>query len=394
MQQSTESIHLHNKQTGAHRGERHIPALRTAALILTAFTVFLFCASCEKTAQSTANIAQAPKQLLTHTPIHPISKQLKSIFTHYYQSGSSRIKELKDCSRKLNNLTIQLLDDNTESSFSPLKTQWSACHHAFQSALPYIQNITENQKSAHLLAARIDSNPIMPGYIDHVQGYPHSGIVNDITLELTRDSIINQQGITADSDISLGFHVIEFLLWGENRYNNNTRERAVSDYHPEEKPDHPNNRRRRYLTLVLDILDRDIQSLSKLWDENQRIPENEDEGIAALKNTIAGMSALVGPEREGSAKENHNDALQKIVLNQLLSKPAENQPSILQYLSRNNHRLAALSSEVARQDKNTQNGRQVLQTVMEVLSVSGKPNVSQETAPQRLGSTLVKSAFK
>lgn len=62
----------------------------------------------------------------------------------------------------------------------------------------------------------LDSWPVTGGYIDAVPGYPVSGIVNDLTLEITPATLLSQHGFSSEYDISLGFHAIDFLLRGED----------------------------------------------------------------------------------------------------------------------------------------------------------------------------------
>lgn len=65
----------------------------------------------------------------------------------------------------------------------------------------------------HLLM-QLDSWPIEGGYIDYIAGYPFSGIVNDLTLTIDEKTLRTQHGFTDPSNASLGYHALEFMLWG------------------------------------------------------------------------------------------------------------------------------------------------------------------------------------
>lgn len=74
----------------------------------------------------------------------------------------------------------------------------------------------------------LDSWPIEGGYIDYLPGYPFSGIVNDLTLELNEESLLSQHGFSDPSYASLGFHAYEFMLWGGEG------QRSPRDFFPQE----------------------------------------------------------------------------------------------------------------------------------------------------------------
>lgn len=66
------------------------------------------------------------------------------------------------------------------------------------------------------LAKQINSWPIEPGYIDYLKGYPFTGIVNDTTLSIDRDSLLSQHLFSDSSYVAVGYHALEFILWGED----------------------------------------------------------------------------------------------------------------------------------------------------------------------------------
>lgn len=74
----------------------------------------------------------------------------------------------------------------------------------------------------------LDSWPIEGGYIDHVPGYPFSGIVNDLTLDLNEDNLLAQHGFSDPSYASVGYHAFEFMLWGADG------QRSPRDFFPQE----------------------------------------------------------------------------------------------------------------------------------------------------------------
>jgi putative iron-regulated protein len=139
------------------------------------------------------------------------------------------------------------------------------------------------------LLMQLDSWPIEGGYIDHIEGYPFSGIVNDLTLNIDEETIRSQHGFTDPSNASLGYHALEFMLWGGNS------ERSAPDFFPQEntapiplgdeehasgtanaaqikpaetqdiKPQN-HNRRRQYTQLLSELLQKDLHRIQRRWE--------------------------------------------------------------------------------------------------------------------------------
>jgi putative iron-regulated protein len=139
------------------------------------------------------------------------------------------------------------------------------------------------------LLMQLDSWPIEGGYIDYIKEYPFSGIVNDLTLEIDEETIRSQHGFTDPTNASLGYHAIEFMLWGD------TGQRSTHDFFPQENTapvpandeDHASgstnfdimqqveagdlkpqnhNRRRQYTQLLSELLQKDLHRIQRRWE--------------------------------------------------------------------------------------------------------------------------------
>jgi putative iron-regulated protein len=128
------------------------------------------------------------------------------------------------------------------------------------------------------LLMQLDSWPIEGGYIDYIKEYPFSGIVNDLTLDIDEETIRSQHGFTDPSNASLGYHALEFMLWGD------TGQRSTHDFFPQEntapipssdedqlsgltdlKPQN-HNRRRQYTQLLSELLQKDLHRVQRRWE--------------------------------------------------------------------------------------------------------------------------------
>ncbi len=123
---------------------------------------------------------------------------------------------------------------------------------------------------------RIAAHPIQPGYLDSFGPYLYSGMVHDIGMEITRENLIGQHGLTDPEDAALGLYAIHFMLFGIDA------RRQVEDYAPVKQlsreeiesgfksvKETPNHRRRLLLQLQADILLDDLTTLQNTWQSSE-----------------------------------------------------------------------------------------------------------------------------
>lgn len=92
------------------------------------------------------------------------------------------------------------------------QTAWRSAHLAFLdlAALPLAGPLREPLAP---LLYQIDAWPIEPGYLDQLPAYPDSGLISDLTVPITPESLREQNGFTDSSEVSLGFHALEYLIF-------------------------------------------------------------------------------------------------------------------------------------------------------------------------------------
>lgn len=143
---------------------------------------------------------------------------------------------------------------------------------------------------------RMDGWPVDPGAIDYVENNPTSGIINDMKLALTRVTLLGRQSRAEGHTVTTGWHVLEFLLWGqEPNALGDPGDRPVTDF----LAGQPNNdRRRTYLKLVTDLLVEDLGYLVESWDPKVRGNyaagfklSNQREAVGRILNGMAQLAA-------------------------------------------------------------------------------------------------------
>jgi len=125
--------------------------------------------------------------------------------------------------------------------------------------------------------------------------------VSEITAELLSDTLHEIDDIEAN--VAIGYHAIEFLLWGQDLYGTEpgSGERPATDFSLEECTGGNCDRRRQYLSVVTDLLISDLEEMAEHWtsegDARQALLEKgEQGGLAAI---LTGMGSLSYGELAG-----------------------------------------------------------------------------------------------
>ncbi|MEQ8952905.1 MAG: imelysin family protein, partial [Gammaproteobacteria bacterium] len=189
-----------------------------------------------------------------------------------------------------------------ETNMEMARDNWLTSHSAYEQTALHLylaaNNVIEAQNlNLFQFQYRIDHWPILPGYVDYVDGYSDSGIVFDTSVAIEEDSILQLHGTFDISEAAIGFHVVEFLLWGENFAG--VAPRPFSDYQPQDTlsaaqsdsgltvEQLPNNRRRRLLLLTTELLLEEFVALQSNWETispqlQQQIQGMDSAGILSM----------------------------------------------------------------------------------------------------------------
>lgn len=216
------------------------------------------------------------------------------------QLGEDWLTQLADCTTQLESDAKQFLAATNDAGLANLKQMWHTCHTLYR-ATELLLGVTPEQQQAMERARRNIARPLeLPGYVDSIQGYAGSGIVNDASLAITEASLREQHGLTSNEDVAIGFEVIAFLVWGEQRFNPQLEPRPLSELTytaawengRSDLPvsEHPQNRRRLYLQLASTLLKLDCSRLLMVWQKGP-LPRSEDEArqwkLQTLQNGLA-----------------------------------------------------------------------------------------------------------
>ncbi|MCB0476993.1 MAG: hypothetical protein KDC84_02450 [Crocinitomicaceae bacterium] len=150
----------------------------------------------------------------------------------------------------------------------------------------------------------INGWPLDESYVDYVSGAPNSGIINNtsITIDATTLESLNEVG--GEENISVGYHAIEFLLWGQDNTAPSADlpgQRSYMDYDLN-TPANPNpDRRGQYLKVCADLLVQHLAEMRDEWATNGSYRSyfiNLDNDLA-LQKMLSGMGILSKAELAG-----------------------------------------------------------------------------------------------
>ncbi|MCE2030402.1 imelysin family protein [Sessilibacter corallicola] len=157
----------------------------------------------------------------------------------------------------------------SEQTLEQLKTAWVNAHTEFSKTAPVFSLAHASPDLFYSLRQwqnLLDAHPVQPGYLDSFDVYTHSGIVNDTLLSINAETIRNQHQLTHSDEIALGFHAIEFLVWGEN--SNRDLSLFIAEGNDSSAAEKPENRRRELIRLLSLLLLDDFQLLKSQWQKS------------------------------------------------------------------------------------------------------------------------------
>jgi len=209
-------------------------------------------------------------------PSEAISIHLPSLQQSDYKAyARSRLIQLPQGAGALADSTRNFVEQPGKETLAKARAHWLELHELLTNLEVYFLPLWRDEEVL-LMRFRIEAWPLEPGFIDSLPDYPHSGIVNDLTLSLTESTLRTQHGATSDSELSTGMHTLAYFLWA----------RTVADFQPQVQADDvepsmdisteqlSNNRRRLMLLLMVDLLEKDLLHLqSQLIEALEVNPE-------------------------------------------------------------------------------------------------------------------------
>lgn len=191
----------------------------------------------------------------------------------------------------------------TDANFTAAKTAWKTSRESYGTteAFRFANGPIDGDDDGP--EGLLNSWPLDENFIDYVDGAANAGIINDLTDYPTINKALlvslNEDG--GEKNISVGYHAIEFLLWGQDLTAPSAKlpgQRPYTDYVVTTGTHTNQARRAAYLNACADLLTDNLDYLIQQWKPSGvyrtkflALPEND-----AIKNIYLGITTLVTAE--------------------------------------------------------------------------------------------------
>ena len=196
------------------------------------------------------------------------------------------------------------VDAPSEAGFTAAKEAWLAAREPYgqTEAYRFAGGPIDDEDGPE---GALNAWPLDEGYIDYVEGDAATGIINDLDATIDAATLEGLNEVGGEKNISIGYHAIEFLLWGQDDANTALKtpgQRPYTDYLTDGSGTAANqDRRGTYLKVCAALLVGHLQLMVDEWKEGGAyrttfIALADDEAVA---NILTGMGVLGKSELAG-----------------------------------------------------------------------------------------------
>jgi putative iron-regulated protein len=152
--------------------------------------------------------------------------------------------------------------------YNKVKVQWSVARQRWSQTEVFVVEGSPGADTYPLInLSRLD-----PSYIDYTTVDAGAGLVNDTDKypNLSKELLTDAHQLEGPAHVTVGFHAIEYLLWGQDYDLESPGKRPFSDYDtgPDGTRDNQ-QRRRQYLHMASELLIDDIKSVRDSWKADE-----------------------------------------------------------------------------------------------------------------------------
>jgi putative iron-regulated protein len=231
----------------------------------------------------------------TTTAADPYASAKTAIKENYANIVYANYKDSYDKAVQLKTALVSFTNAPSASNLATAKQSW------LDAREPYGQTEAFRFSSGPIDDAngpegQLNAWPLDESYIDYTSSSSTSGIINDAaTYPTITGSLLdglNEQG--GEVNISIGYHAIEFLLWGQDDANTSLQtpgNRPFTDFVVGSGPGNE-QRRKDYLLAVADLLLDHLDLMVKAWETGNS--NNYRASFIALPNNTMLQYVLTG----------------------------------------------------------------------------------------------------
>lgn len=246
------------------------------------FATALLLASCSENDDSSSTENVAKKEVILN---------YATIASANYQSAYNDAVTLKAAIK-------DFTENPTDAKFTIAKNKWKDARESYGTteAFRFANGPIDDENGPEAL---MNAWPLDENFVDYVAGSTEAGIINAVSTypEITKDLLTSLNENGGEKNISVGYHAIEFLLWGQDLTApeaNLPGQRPYTDYVVGGTASNQ-VRRAAYLNVCADLLTEHLLYMTEQWKSGGTyrtvflaLPENQ-----ALKNMYLGITTLV-----------------------------------------------------------------------------------------------------
>ena len=226
----------------------------------------------------------------------------RAVVAHYANLLEAEFDDAATLARRMQSAITNFLAAPSDPTLQAARQSW------VEARPPFLQAEASRFYDGPIDAveAFINSWPIDENCIDYTASDREAGIINhpDRFPTIDRASLLAANEREGEKSISSGFHVIEFLLWGQDQDESGPGARPWTDY-ALPGPGQPQHveRRRDYIRVAAALLVEQLEGLARDWAQNE--PGNDRTKWLAhpesttLANILKGIGILSSAELGG-----------------------------------------------------------------------------------------------
>lgn len=224
-----------------------------------------------------------------------------AVIANYADIAYQNYKDAYDDAVELEEAINAFAANPTQATFDAAKAEWKESRESYGTteAFRFANGPIDDEDGPEDL---INSWPLDEAYIDYVQGDTNAGIINNPAQfpTITKASLEALNQTENEESVSVGYHAIEFLLWGQDLTVPSANQPGQRPYTDFVDGGTASNqvRRRQYLVACADLLTDHLQYLVNEWQTGGAyrntflaLPE-----ATALQNIYLGIVTLASAE--------------------------------------------------------------------------------------------------
>ena len=260
--------------------------------------------------------------IFTFVFITLITYQLKAdndILLNYSNIAEAKYKDALTLAKKMHRSIERFMKDPNESNFNEVKDSWLEARTVYQQTevFRFGNPIVDDWEG------KVNAWPLDEGLIDYVDTTNYYPTENDFSNfnviankklkvegEFVDASIINTNLLSSklhdiggnEANVAIGYHAIEFLLWGQdlNGTKSGSGNRSYTDFDLNNCTNDNCDRRREYLIAASQLLIEDLKYIHSVWSPKGKARQDLlNDKKNGLKRILIGMGSLSYGELAG-----------------------------------------------------------------------------------------------